>query len=116
MRAVAGTSLQIDAGEVVGHARVLGGERMFVPLTGNGDVNIWLARQPANPRLKAQIIYNSPLKPPLHKGEQVARLRVTAANETTNEVPLYVAEDVARAGVMRRGLDTLLYLATRWIP
>jgi hypothetical protein len=31
-------------------------------------------------------------------------------------VPLYVAEDVGRAGIMRRGLDTLLYLATRWIP
>ena len=105
-----------DAGEVVGHARVWGGERMFVPLTGNGDVNIWLARQPANPRLKAQIIYNGPLKPPLRKGEQVARLRVTTPSETTNEVPLYVAEDVGRAGVMRRGLDTLLYLATRWIP
>jgi D-alanyl-D-alanine carboxypeptidase (penicillin-binding protein 5/6) len=105
-----------DAGEVIGHARVLGGERMFVPLTGNGDVNIWLARTPPNPRLKAQIIYNGPLKPPLRKGEQVARLRVTTPNESTNEVPLYVAEDVGRAGVMRRGLDTLLYLATRWIP
>jgi serine-type D-Ala-D-Ala carboxypeptidase (penicillin-binding protein 5/6) len=105
-----------DAGEVIGHARVWGGERMFVPLTGNGDINIWLARQPANPKLRAQIIYNGPLKPPLRKGEQVARLRVTTPNDTTNEVPLYVAEDVGRAGVMRRGLDTLLYLATRWIP
>jgi len=105
-----------DAGEVIGHARVWGGERMFVPLTGNGDVSIWLARQPANPRLRALIIYNGPLKPPLRKGEQVARLRVTTPSETTNEVPLYVAEDVGRAGVMRRGLDTLLYLATRWIP
>ncbi|HEU0063151.1 MAG TPA: D-alanyl-D-alanine carboxypeptidase family protein [Hyphomicrobiaceae bacterium] len=105
-----------DAGEVIGHARVWGGERMFVPLTGNGDVNIWLARQPANPKLRAQIIYNGPLKPPLRKGEQVARLRVTTPSETTNEVPLYVAEDIGRAGVMRRGLDTLLYLATRWIP
>ncbi len=105
-----------DAGEVVGHARVWGGERMFVPLTGNGDVNVWLQRQPPNPKLRAQIIYNGPLKPPLHRGEQVARLRVTTPNETTNEVPLYVAEDVGRAGIMRRGLDTLLYLATRWIP
>jgi serine-type D-Ala-D-Ala carboxypeptidase (penicillin-binding protein 5/6) len=105
-----------DAGEVIGHARVWGGERMFVPLTGNGDVNIWLARLPANPRLRADIIYNGPLKPPLRKGDQVARLRVTTPSETTNEVPLYVAEDVGRAGVVRRGLDTLLYLATRWIP
>ena len=105
-----------DAGEVIGHARVWGGERMFVPLTGNGDINIWLQRQPPNPKLRAQIIYNGPLKPPLRKGEQVARLRVTTPTESTNEVPLYVAEDVGRAGIMRRGLDTLLYLATRWIP
>ena len=75
-----------------------------------------MARLHANPRLRADIIYNGPLKPPLRKGEQVARLRVTTPSETTNEVPLYVAEDVGRAGVMRRGLDTLLYLATRWIP
>ena len=97
-----------DAGEVIGHARVWGGERMYVPLAGNGEINIWLARQPANPKLRAQIIYNGPLKPPLRKGEQVARLRVTTPSEATNEVPLYVAEDVGRAGVMRRGLDTLL--------
>ena len=50
------------------------------------------------------------------RGEQVAMLRVTTANDATSEVPLYVAEDVGRAGFMRRGLDSLLYLATRWIP
>src|SRR5262249_35238565 len=46
-----------DAGEVVGHARVWGGSRMFVPLTGNGEVNIWLPRAPANQKLRASIVY-----------------------------------------------------------
>jgi serine-type D-Ala-D-Ala carboxypeptidase (penicillin-binding protein 5/6) len=105
-----------DAGEVVGHARVWGGARMFVPLTGNGGVNVWLPRLPANQKISARIVYKGPLKPPLKKGDQVALLRVTTSAEATNEVPLYVAEDVEKAGVMRRGLDTLLYLATRWIP
>jgi D-alanyl-D-alanine carboxypeptidase (penicillin-binding protein 5/6) len=54
--------------------------------------------------------------PPVKKGEQVATLRVTTANDATSEVPLYAAEDVGRAGFVRRGLDSLLYLATRWIP
>ena len=31
-----------NAGEVVGYARVWGGSRMFVPLMGNGDVNLVL--------------------------------------------------------------------------
>jgi serine-type D-Ala-D-Ala carboxypeptidase (penicillin-binding protein 5/6) len=105
-----------DAGEVVGHARVWGGDRMFVPLVGNGDVSVVLPRLPANQKLTARIYYKAPLKPPLRKGDAVATLRVTTSTEASSEVPLYVGEDVARAGVMRRGLDSLLYLATRWLP
>jgi D-alanyl-D-alanine carboxypeptidase (penicillin-binding protein 5/6) len=105
-----------DAGEVVGHARIWGGERMYMPLTGKGEVTIVLPRSPANPKLSARIFYKGPLKPPLKKGEQVAVLRVTTPNDATSEVPLYTAEDVARAGFIRRGLDSLMYLATRWIP
>jgi D-alanyl-D-alanine carboxypeptidase (penicillin-binding protein 5/6) len=105
-----------DAGEVVGHARVWGGERMFVPLTGNGEVSIWLPRGPTNQKLRANIVYNWPLKPPLRKGDQVATLRVTTSSDASTEVPLFVAEDVAQAGPMRRGLDSILCLATRWLP
>jgi len=105
-----------DAGEVVGHARVWGGSRMFVPLTGNGDVNIWLPRSPANQKLRASIVYKWPLKGPLMKGDQVAMLRVTSSAEAMSEVPLYVAEDVGTAGTVRRGLDSILCLATRWLP
>jgi len=66
--------------------------------------------------VRASIVYNWPLKAPVKKGDQVATLRVTTASEATSEMPLYAAEDVHKGGVVRRGLDTLLYLATRWIP
>jgi D-alanyl-D-alanine carboxypeptidase (penicillin-binding protein 5/6) len=105
-----------DAGEVVGHARVWGGQRMYVPLAGKGDVNVWLPRNMANQKLRASIVYQWPLKPPLRKGDQVAVLRVTTSSESMNEVPLFVAEDVDQAGTMRRGFDSLLCLATRWLP
>jgi serine-type D-Ala-D-Ala carboxypeptidase (penicillin-binding protein 5/6) len=105
-----------DAGEIVGHARVWGGQRMYVPLAGNGDVIVWLPRNMANQKLRAYIVYQWPLKPPLRKGDQVAVLRVTTSSESMNEVPLYVAEDVDPAGTARRGLDSLLCLATRWLP
>ncbi len=104
-----------DAGEVVGHARVWGGERMYMPLTGNGGVNVVLPRYPANQKLSARIFYNGPLKPPIKKGEQVAILRVTTSTDASNEVPLFAAEDVSQAGFMRRGLDSLVYFATRWM-
>ena len=105
-----------EAGEVVGHARIWGGERMYMPLVGESGVSVVLPRVPANPKLTARIEYTGPLKPPIKKGEQVAVLRVTTAAEATTEVPLYAAENVDRAGFVRRGLDSLLYFATRWIP
>jgi D-alanyl-D-alanine carboxypeptidase (penicillin-binding protein 5/6) len=105
-----------DAGEIVGHARILGGERMYMPLVGAEGVSVVLPRFPANPKISARIYYTGPLIPPVRKGDQVATLRVTTANDATSEVPLYAAEDVGRAGFVRRGLDSLLYLATRWIP
>jgi D-alanyl-D-alanine carboxypeptidase (penicillin-binding protein 5/6) len=114
-RAFAETKL-FDAGEIVGHARVWGGRRMYVPLAGKGDINVWLPRNMANQKLRASIVYQWPLKPPLKKGEQVAVLRVTTTSETMNEVPLFVAEDVEQAGPMRRGFDSILCLATRWLP
>jgi serine-type D-Ala-D-Ala carboxypeptidase (penicillin-binding protein 5/6) len=105
-----------DAGEVVAHARVWGGERLFVPLAGESDINVWLPRLPAGQKLRASVVYSWPLKAPVSKGDQVATLRVTTGSEATSEMPLYAAEDVKQGGMMRRGFDTLLYLATRWIP
>lgn len=106
-----------NAGETVGNARVWGGESFYVPLTGgDGPVTVILPRMPENPRLRAEIIYNGPLKPPIKKGAQVATLRVTSQTNTVNEVPLYAAEDVAPGGLMRRGLDSLAHLALSWVP
>jgi D-alanyl-D-alanine carboxypeptidase (penicillin-binding protein 5/6) len=105
-----------DAGEVVGSARVWGGNRFYVPLAGSGDVKILLPRFATNHKLKAEIVYKGPLKAPIRKGEQVAKLRVTSASNTTNEVPLCAAEDVVPGGMMRRGLDSLAHLAFGWVP
>ena len=56
-------------------------------------------------KLRAHIVYQWPLKPPLKKGDQAAVLRVTTSADAMNEVPLYVAEEVGPAGTdSRRGL------------
>ncbi len=57
-----------------------GGDRMFVPLVGNGDINVLLPQaQSGQPSCRREIIYKSPLKPPIKKGDAVATLRVTTA-------------------------------------
>jgi len=104
-----------NAGETVGYARVWGGERFYVPLTGKGDLTIILPRVPAKPRLSAEITYDGPLKPPIKKGDQVATLRVISETNAVNEVPLFAAEDVEPGGLVRRGLDALAHLAVSWV-
>ena len=103
-----------DEGETVGEALVWGGTQFFVPLTGDGGVRILLPRT-ADKRLKASIVYEGPLKPPIRKGDQVAMLRVTTANSATTEVPLYAAKDVESGGIVSRGFDSLFHLAFGWI-
>jgi D-alanyl-D-alanine carboxypeptidase (penicillin-binding protein 5/6) len=105
-----------DAGDTVGQARVWGGERMYVSLVGRGDLAVVLPRFPANQKLRAEIVYKGPLKTPIRKGDQVAKLRVISSSSAVNEVPLYASEDIAAAGIMRRGIDSLMYLALRWVP
>lgn len=105
-----------DAGEVVGQARVWGGTAMYVPLSGDGDVMIMLpTKQAANQRLRAEIVYSAPLKPPIRRGDPVARLRVTSTSSAMSEVPLYAGEDVEAGSLLRRGLDSLTYMAFGWL-
>ena len=103
-----------DPEEVVGRARVWGGDRVFVPLVGGNEITVLLPKAQSGQRLQAQIIYKSPLKAPIKKGDVVAKLRVTTASQAVNEVPLQAGEDVPAAGTMRRGLDTLVQMAFGW--
>ena len=100
-----------EAAEVVGYARVWGGDRLYVGLTGKGDVSVILPRFPANQKLKGEIVYNSPLKPPIKQGDKIAMLRVTSSSGASNDVALYAAEDIQPAGMVRKGLDSLAHLA-----
>lgn len=105
-----------EPGEIVAQARVWGGNRMFLPLTGNGSsgVSIVLPKSSVNQKLRAELVYKAPLKAPIRKGDAVAMLRVTTPAQAVNEVPLHAAEDVAPGGLIRRGLDTIVHMAFRW--
>ena len=105
-----------DAGEVVGDARVWGGDRFYLPLVGKGEISILLPRFGSDKRkLKAWIAYKGPLKAPIRKGDEVAVLRVRSSNAAVSEFPLYAAVDVKRTGIVSRGIDSLLHMALGWI-
>lgn len=103
-----------DEGEIVSDALVWGGTKRYVDLTGKGDVSILLPRT-ASRKISASVVYDGPLKPPIKKGDEVAKLRVTAPNAAVNEVPLYAAEDVGEGPFWMKGLESLLHLAFGWV-
>lgn len=103
-----------EADETVGDALVYGGTQRYVNLVGRDGVQVLLPRN-AGRTVRASIVYNGPLMPPIRKGDQVAVLRVTASESAVTEVPLYAAEDVGVASIWVRGFDSLLHLAFGWI-
>ncbi|MEM7618916.1 MAG: D-alanyl-D-alanine carboxypeptidase family protein [Pseudomonadota bacterium] len=101
--------------ETVGYIRVWGGEKTYLPLTGDENgVNIYLPRI-GDSRLRASIVYDGPLKTPIKKGQKVASLRIRTQGSTSTQVPLYAAETVKPSGFIWQGIDSLIFLAFGWL-
>ena len=99
-------------------ALVWGGTQHYVPLVGDGNINIILPVTSSG-KVSASIVYQGPIKAPIRKGERVAVLRITSAESSaTNDIPLYAGDDIdaeqlrhararfaARAGVRLAAVD-----------
>jgi D-alanyl-D-alanine carboxypeptidase (penicillin-binding protein 5/6) len=104
-----------DEGQTVSDALVWGGTQHYVPLVGDGNIDIILPST-ATGKVTASIVYNGPIKAPVRRGDQVAVLRVTSAeSQATNDIPLYAGDDIGPSNFVMRGLDSLGCLAFCWL-
>ncbi len=104
-----------NQGEKVSDALVWGGTQHYVPLVGDGNINIILPATSSG-KVSASIVYQGPIKAPIRKGDRVAVLRITSAESSaTNEIPLYAGDDIDQSNFAMRGLDSLLVLAFGWL-
>jgi D-alanyl-D-alanine carboxypeptidase (penicillin-binding protein 5/6) len=90
----------------IAHASVYGGAKGSVALVGKSDVHL-LSLQGANERLIARVVYEGPLRAPIIKGAEVAKLRVFRGDQLAYETALYAAEDVPAGGVFGRAFDAV---------
>jgi serine-type D-Ala-D-Ala carboxypeptidase (penicillin-binding protein 5/6) len=98
-----------DKDEVVGAARVWGGEKWSVPVKTDAEVRILLPVAAKDLRIKAQIAYQGPLKPPVKEGARVGEVRITSESTgTSNSAPLYAAASLESGGIVRKGIDSVL--------
>jgi serine-type D-Ala-D-Ala carboxypeptidase (penicillin-binding protein 5/6) len=100
--------------QVVGEAQVFGGDRRSVPLVSKKPIRVLVNRGDSE-RVSARIVYNGPLKAPIQKGTEVARIRVDRGETQALEMPLYADEDVQVGTLSQRALDGLLEFSTGWV-
>jgi D-alanyl-D-alanine carboxypeptidase (penicillin-binding protein 5/6) len=101
-------------GQVVGEAQVFGGNRRSLPLVSKKPIRVLVPRGEGE-RVTARILYTGPLKAPVEKGAEVARLQVNRGDMQALEMPLYANEDIQEGTLSQRALDGLLEFSTGWV-
>jgi D-alanyl-D-alanine carboxypeptidase (penicillin-binding protein 5/6) len=84
-------------GETVADANVWLGEAGTVPLVVSEDVKITMSRAARN-RMKVTLAYNEPIPAPVHAGQPIATVTISAPNREDVVIPLVAGEDVDKKG------------------
>lgn len=91
--------------EIVGEARIYGGAQGYVALVPKEDIRILVPRE-ADPRdLRARVVYNGPIKAPINKGQEIAKLQVFNGSILAIERPLMAANDIEEGSLPRKAMD-----------
>ena len=73
------------------------------------DVFITLSKKDIR-NFKAQIEYAGPIKAPIYKGEEIAKINIYKKNELISSVPIYASEDVKKINFFKSVFTSLNYL------
>ncbi len=93
--------------EVVGEARVFGGESLYVPLVGKGPIRAYMELA-SRKGYRARVAYEGPIRAPVKKGLRVGSLQITRNKIPVQSIPLYTARSVAVGGFIQRARDGLI--------
>ena len=91
-------------GQIVGEAKVFGGDRSYVPLLGPGLVRVLVPRDSNDP-LNARIVYTGPVPAPISKGQTIGELKVWRGGDLALDIPLQAADDVGKGTMSQRAMD-----------
>ena len=98
--------------QIVGHAKLFGGEQGSVALTGADQkpIKLMIPRN-ATDRIIARIVYRGPVQAPVEKGQKIGVLKIWRGERIALETPLEAAESVGTGSLSRRAFDA----ATEWV-
>ena len=102
------------AGEVVDNAQVWMGGARTVPLTVAQDLTVTL-RRASRSGMQVVARMSEPAAAPIHAGDRLGTLVITAPETPTREVPLIAAADVERRGFLGRVAGAVGYYTFGWV-
>jgi D-alanyl-D-alanine carboxypeptidase (penicillin-binding protein 5/6) len=102
------------AGEVIGDVAVFGGASGSVSVAATKPVKMLTPRGQSD-QLRGRIVYRGPVRAPVAKGSEVARLVVERGDLRALDIPLVATEDVPVGTLMNRAGDAAVELSTGWI-
>ena len=94
----------VKEGAVVAEASVFGGDRTRVPLVTKQALRVFLPKGGSD-RMLVRAVYTGPLRAPISKGSEIARLKAWRGDRLVLDSPLYAGEDVGQGGLFRRAMD-----------
>jgi serine-type D-Ala-D-Ala carboxypeptidase (penicillin-binding protein 5/6) len=100
-------------GDSVTDADVWLGDAASVPLVAGERLEVTMPRK-ARHDMKVTAVYNGPIAAPIHKGQPVGKLVITAPGVPATELPLVAGADVAKLGFSGRMGAAVRYLL--WGP
>jgi len=107
-----------EAGQIVGYAKVFGGQSSSVALTAKEPVGVMVQKNGAD-KLLARITYTGPVRAPVDGGQLVGTVRVWRGQSQNQnvavEVPVYASESIGKGSMTRRAFDTASELVIGWL-
>jgi D-alanyl-D-alanine carboxypeptidase (penicillin-binding protein 5/6) len=93
-------------GQVIGAAKVYGGNTGHVPLLAQGTVRVMVPKN-GGERLVARIAYTGPVPAPVAQGQPIGALKVWRGEDLVLQTPLKAAADVGKGNLPQRALDAM---------
>jgi D-alanyl-D-alanine carboxypeptidase (penicillin-binding protein 5/6) len=91
-------------GQTVAEAKVYGGEKSRVALTGKGEIKLMVPRGVSD-RITAKMIYTGPVRAPVQLGQPIGKLQVWRNDALTLEAPLQASENIGTGTTTQRAFD-----------
>ncbi len=101
-------------GEIVADIPVYGGVQARVELVGDGDILLYIPKG-SKKCLSMNIVYNSPILPPVIEGDKLAQLQIKCNKQLIQSTDLYANYSVEKGSLVRRASDALKELAIGWM-